>query len=246
MIFTLCDDISMQLGILQELIKSYISENNLDAAIRTFKSGEDLLCDFDKNGDSDIYFLDMLLPGMKGISIGRELRKRGASGKIIYITSTAEYAVESYQVEAYNYVLKPVSRQKLFGILDKATKDIIRRTINDKMQNSDDMLVEIKTIDGKKLIKASAVNYIEIQNRRLCYHLCGGEMLEGTMLRCTFAEATVGFTESPELIYLGAHLLVNVGNIDSLDMSCVVFRDGEKLFPSRKYCTMIFDYLKNF
>ena len=62
----------------------------------------------EKLGGFDIYILDILMPGMDGIELGVRLRELGYDGSIIYLTSSTDFAIDSYKAEASNYILKPV------------------------------------------------------------------------------------------------------------------------------------------
>lgn len=118
-----CDDNELQHEIMSDLLQEYTltpvgSLSEID--IRFFSGGRDLILDVRDKGGYDIYILDMIMPDINGIELATTLRLIGDSGKIIFLTSSLEYAVASYDVEAFYYMLKPVDRQKLFRILDRA------------------------------------------------------------------------------------------------------------------------------
>ena len=84
---------------------------------------EELIIELFNNGDSlieahianpyDIIFLDVLMPLLNGIETASEIRKHDSSVKIVFLTSTSAFAVDSYTVHADNYLLKPVAQDKL-------------------------------------------------------------------------------------------------------------------------------------
>lgn len=66
----------------------------------------------------DILFLDILMPGVNGIDTASEIRKLDNNIKIIFLTSSAEFAVQSYTVGAYFYQLKPIWKESFFRLMD--------------------------------------------------------------------------------------------------------------------------------
>ena len=72
----------------------------------------------------DLLLLDVLMPGVSGMQAAREIRERNSRTEIVFLTSSPEYAVESYSVRAHYYLLKPVTEEKLFPILDRLMTDL--------------------------------------------------------------------------------------------------------------------------
>lgn len=237
----LCDDIDLQLSMVADSVESYFQDNPINAKIFTYKSGEELLSGVDKDGECDIYFLDMILPGIKGIQLGEKLRERNITGKIIYLTATSEYAVDSYNVHAFYYMLKPISKSKIYDVLDKALKDILDNSTKDLSSKND--YYEIKTIEGKKVISSEDLNYVNINQRRLTYHMSDNSSFEGMMLRTTFADAVDSFAGDDSFRLLGQHLLINIRNVESLTSESLTFKNKETIYPPKSACTQLFEYL---
>lgn len=113
----ICDDNPMQQDIIKDQVGDYLKDHNLDASINLFSSGDDLIADVQSNGGYDLYLLDMIMPGTKGIGVGESLRNMNDSGKIIFMTVTSAFESQSSKVQAAGYLLKPVQREKLFELL---------------------------------------------------------------------------------------------------------------------------------
>ena len=79
-----------------------------------FSHPEDLLESSYRLGGYDIYVLDVIMPGMDGIELGKKLREANSDGKIIYLTSSPEFAYDSFSVKAFNYILKPAKKDVFF------------------------------------------------------------------------------------------------------------------------------------
>ena len=103
-----CDDDPSVLDELHELLGSYRTEHNADIAPTAFQSPFELLASIEKGARFDILLLDVLMPGENGIEAAREIRQYDSNVKIIFLTSSAEFAVQSYTVGAYFYQLKPI------------------------------------------------------------------------------------------------------------------------------------------
>ena len=103
----ICDDDKISLTYIYKIICDYFKDkSNLFSEISTFSNANMLLS---SSKTFDIYFLDIILPDIDGIEIAKQLRKAGNSGLIIYFTSSKEFALDAFQVEAFQYLLKPVS-----------------------------------------------------------------------------------------------------------------------------------------
>ena len=174
-----CDD-SKEFGeIAKELIITTMAKNNIECNINTFISGLSLVQAFQKN-KFDIIFLDMEMPETDGIKTGLLIREISNKPIIIYLTSHKEYAYESYQVKAKNYLLKPVNGDVLekellecieelkesIKFLDvKDTYGIIHRIplrdITHILKKKEDRNLHIYTLDKKDTIVVQTLENIE-------------------------------------------------------------------------------------
>lgn len=89
-------------------------------AAELFGSPFDLLEYIEKNGGFDIYLLDIIMPHMSGIQVAEEIQLRKEPSEIIFLTTSREYGVEAFGVEAAGYLVKPVSEQALSATLERA------------------------------------------------------------------------------------------------------------------------------
>ena len=113
-----CDDdleILKELGI---LLDKYKKERDEDLTCTVFQSPLELLAAIEKGFSFDILFLDILMPGENGIETAKEIRQYDNNMKIIFLTSSPEFAVESYSVGAYFYQLKPIWEESFFRLMD--------------------------------------------------------------------------------------------------------------------------------
>ena len=96
-----CDDDLSVLNELHVLMDNYRVERNQEITYTAFHSPLELIAQIEKGMRFDILFLDVLMPGVNGIETAQEIREYDSAMKIIFLTSSAEYAVEFLSVEAY-------------------------------------------------------------------------------------------------------------------------------------------------
>lgn len=159
----LCDDDTLILEQLQKNIVNYFHANHLKRPdIAAFTSGGDLLSD---RGEMDIVFLDIEMPGMNGIYVGNELKKRNKNIIIFVITSYSEYLDDAMRFHVFRYLSKPLDRQRLFRNLKDALDCYSAMTVK----------IPVETKDGIYIFPASQVIAIEAQGRKVMVHTVKGD-----------------------------------------------------------------------
>ena len=114
-----CDDDLSVIETISVLINQYRVKRNLEIEYAAFQSPLELLAEIEKGMRFDVLFLDVVMPGENGIEVAKEIRQYDNNTKIIFLTSSEEFAVQSYTVGAYFYQLKPIweeSFARLAGI----------------------------------------------------------------------------------------------------------------------------------
>ncbi len=166
-----CDDDIFLLKKITSLIEQFCTEFNREIMYTVFQSPLELLAEFEKGMRWEVLFLDVIMPGGNGINVAREIRQYDHNVKIIFLTESSEFAVESYTVGAYYYQLKPISKEKFYGLLNEVAFEY------EKAQQCSLILrckSGITRIDLKKL------EYCEVIGRTLVFHLGNGKVLESS------------------------------------------------------------------
>ena len=164
-----CDDDPSVLDELHELLGSYRTEHNADIAPTAFQSPFELLASIEKGARFDILLLDVLMPGENGIEAAREIRQYDSNVKIIFLTSSAEFAVQSYTVGAYFYQLKPIWPESFFRLMDSVIAACSR-------ESSVSLILRCKT--GITRVELDKLEYCEVIRRSLLLHKTDGTVLE--------------------------------------------------------------------
>lgn len=121
-----CDDDQTVLDQLSALLEKYRAQRCVQIQCTAFHSPLDLLAEIEKGTRYDILFLDVIMPAENGITAAKEIRQHDNVVKIIFLTSSAEFAVESYVVGAYFYQLKPIWEDSFFRLTDSVIAECRR------------------------------------------------------------------------------------------------------------------------
>ncbi len=166
-----CDDDISVLNELESLLGRYCTKYNREIECAVFGSSLELLAEMEKGMRYDILFLDVILPNENGINIAKEIRQYDSVVKIIFLTSSSEFAVQSYTVGAYFYQLKPIWEENFFRLMDSAVSE-------SRKEKKDSLILRCKS--GVTRIDLDRLEYCEVFGRTLLFHMDDGGVLEGT------------------------------------------------------------------
>ena len=164
-----CDDEMEVLHQMNELLDRYQVERNEDITYAAFQSPFELLTEIEKGIRPDILFLDVVMPGQNGMDVAKEIRQYDTNMKIIFLTSSPEFAVESYSVGAYFYQLKPIWEESFFRLMDAVLAECEKKKKNSLI---------LRSKDGITRIDLQQLEYCEVLGRKLLFHLENGAVLE--------------------------------------------------------------------
>ena len=111
------DDISTDAEDLKNIAVFYFEKKQIQAEIYQFFSAEEFFEDY-QPGKFQILFLDIYMNGMTGMEAARRIRRQSDDCILVFVTTSSDFAVESYDVGASYYLLKPFQPEKLCSILD--------------------------------------------------------------------------------------------------------------------------------
>ena len=231
----ICDDSKQERQILAALFKRYQELHATPLQIHIFQNGFSLLDAIDQGKRFDITILDILMPGENGIEIARNIRAFGTDTEIIFLTSSPEYAVDSYEVKAQNYLLKPVTEEKFFASID---------SILAELDEKDTASFIIYTTEKQySRIRVSSLVYGEVTHRTITLHLADQTMISAIM---TFTEFLDILKAYPDFIYPHRSYAVNMHYIQYVTKSDIILTDGQKIPLSRNNYTKISEQFLNF
>lgn len=215
----ICDDDLHELSQLSSLLKAYQKQSGYALRFDAFTSATDLL-ETIRSGMYDILLLDILMPGINGMQTAHEIRGYDQDVKIVFLTSSPEFALESYAVNAYYYLLKPASQIKLFPIMDKIVLDTTRT--RDAMS--------VKHFSGFIRIFYDRLEFLEVMNKKLYFHMTDGSTKE---IYGSLSDYENDLLNREEFIKIHRSYIVNMGWIQELNPGTLSTTSGHKLPISR-------------
>lgn len=153
-----CDDEVIECSSMAKRIKEIMEEMKIPCMIRQFRSGGELLHALD---GFDIVFLDIIMQDLDGMRTARIFREKAPDKILIFVSSSREYVFEAYDVEAFQYLLKPVDDRKLKRVLQKAVLKTERR--------AQEFIIVSRERQKKKLF-LDDIYYFEIKGRVVDVH----------------------------------------------------------------------------
>lgn len=203
---------------LQQYLQQYQMINDLAYQIQVFQSSIEFLETF--RGEYDIVFLDVEMPGSDGLEVAREIRAMDQSVGIIFVTNMAQYAVNGYEVNAIDFMVKPVGYYVFTEKLEKAFRFVQSR-------NQHDIL--LKTEDGILRLGLEDIYYIEKDRDYLIFHCKEGDYRKiGSIRDLKEKLETLSFAECM------AGCLVNIDHVNWVGKDMIRLRAGHELPLSRR------------
>lgn len=144
---------------LAEYLEQFQMDNNITLQTKIFYASVDFLEEY--QGEYDVIFLDIEMPGCNGLDVAREIRAKDQSVGIIFVTSMAQYALEGYEVNAIDFMVKPVGYCNFSMKIENAFRFFQRH-------KEQDILIANK--DGILRITVSELLYIEKERDFLVFH----------------------------------------------------------------------------
>lgn len=219
----ICDDDLLCRQQVTAAVQGYFGSR--DVALSVFSGGNALLEEAGRVGGFDLYFLDILMPEISGIQLGMRLRQMGDEGKIIYLTSSPDFALDAFRAMATDYLLKPVNRESITTVLNR-----ILPTVSARKNKS----LILRTKENNIHISFDTIVYTELVKKTVVYHLLGGRQVESMSIRSTFSEAMQELLRDNRFALCGSSRMVNLHQIAELNTEYLVFKTGESLHIGKR------------
>ena len=199
-----------------------------------FSNGEELMSVFSA-GMYDVIFLDVYMNGINGIDLARHIRETDQSCCIVFITYSVEFAVDSYEVEASYYLLKPYTQAKLEAALERCGVSNLER------------MQYITIPKTQERLFLHTIAYTEYAGRQVHVHFRNGTEAAVAMSHTEFARMVL---EYPYFCDCVRGILVNFEAVDKLTAGSFVLRGGQRIpisrlkYPAVKKSFLDFSYAK--
>ena len=216
----ICDDSQLDREMIRDLLDLYFADKSID-----------VIHEFQEGTAYDIVFLDIYMEKMLGIDVARELRRLHYAGEIVFLTATSDFAVDSYEVQAGGYLLKPHSYEKLCMVMDRV------------LSACDINTYQIQRRGVVTRIPYHEILYVESRNTRCLLHRKGG----GTYTMYKKLGEIEEELYDPRFLRCHQSYLVNMAYVQNADHQFTLFTGDIVLIRQRNLKEIrnrYLDYLK--
>ena len=225
----ICDDVDAELRLIAALTNEYLSERGLFAEIREFNHPDSLLTSCE-NETFHIFLLDMVMPMISGLEVGRSIRRISTDAQIIYITTEPGFALDAYSVNPLHYLLKPVDKGTLFNALNLAAE---------KVNFGEDIVITVKTRSGLRTLSTDFIVSCEYVRHSVVYTLISGERVETTTICGNFSDHIAPMLSDRRFIQPHSAFIVNMSFTEKLSKDGFIMRGGTFVPISGKQFTAV-------
>lgn len=233
------DDEPLALG----LMESHIKKTTFLELKKTFDNPIDAIEYLDEN-PVDLLFLDIQMPDLTGLELARIIKSKC---RVIFTTAYNQYALEGFEVEALDYLLKPISYSKFVTSAQRAHRyfeslqsDTDTKTTSAPIPNDKDNFLFIKAESQIKRINYDNIIYIESAGDYLKLFLKN----KSTPLMCHSTMTTME-DELPHQQFMRIHrsFIVNLNTVETIENNRIIY--GKERIPvSKQYKALFDDYVK--
>lgn len=189
--------------------------------VAEYGSAEEVLEAYEDVAQADLCFIEINLLKMNGMELSYELRRRGYKGEIVFATSSREYALESYDVDALQYVLKPYNARKIANVWRKYEKKHSKEV--------EEVCLMLKAGGVYRRIHLSEIEYIESRNTVLYLHLTTGEVIRQYGKLGDFEENL----DAGNFLRCHQSYLVNLDQVRAVE-NCFIMKSGDEVLIRQK------------
>ena len=162
----ICDDEKHMSDHIRAMASDFFRKKNREIQLRTFLSGEELL---NYDGQIDILFLDIQMNGMDGLETARKLRAGKFRGFLIFITVLKEMVFQSFEVQAYDYLVKPVDEKQFRKTMER---------LYASMQNTSEDSLLVQQGYERRIVPKDEIVFCEVIDRKIYLNLASGEVVD--------------------------------------------------------------------
>jgi DNA-binding LytR/AlgR family response regulator len=149
--------------ILKDHLLHFQKDNGVEFEISYFSNSLSFL---DEKKAYDLILLDIEMPSINGMDLAKKIRAKDSKVILIFITNMVQYAIKGYEVDALDYVLKPINYSRFSSLMKKTLRILTK--------NKEDEIV-LKTVGGWAKVYLSTIYYLEISDHLLIYHTKQGD-----------------------------------------------------------------------
>lgn len=227
----ICDDEKNTSDKIRTMVSDFFRRKNMEISITQFSNGEELL-KYDKT--IDILFLDIQMNGIDGMETARKLRSRKFKGFLIFITVLKEMVFEAFDVQAYDYLVKPVEERQLEKTMER---------LLESMQKASEASLLVQKGYESSIIAFEDIVFCEIIDRKVYLHLVSSEVVD-------FYERIEKLETKLDSRFFRCHrsFLINLKYLKSYKNGTAYMEGGKEIpvsrLRSKEFSNVILQYMK--
>lgn len=227
----ICDDEKTMSDNIKSMVTHFFRSKNTDTAIVQFSCGEDLL---NHDAPIDIVFLDIQMKTLNGMETAKKLRVRGFKGFLIFITILKELVFESFDVQAYDYLVKPIKESHFQKTMERLFAS---------MQTANETSLLVQKGYERTIIPFDEIVFCEIIDRKVYLHLTSSEVVD-YYERIEHLETKLGSS------FFRCHrsFLINLRHLKSYKNSTAYMENGRQIpvsrLRSKEFSNVILRYME--
>lgn len=215
----ICDDDPTQLSLLAAYTEEFIQANAIGAVIHQFDHPDKLLSSCEKHR-YHLYILDIVMPMINGLEVGKAIREYDQEAFILYATNEPNFALQSFATHPINYLLKPIDKQQLFRTLSLAVS---------KLHLSEERTCLIKTRGGIQVFRYSEILYCEYSKHTVTYTLTRQRCFTSCVIKGTFSQHIEPLLQDKRFMRPHVSYVLNMEHVDSFTKSQFTLRSGHTI-----------------
>jgi len=216
-----CDDDARIRADLAACIRAATPPQGFRLDASQFDSGDALARAYEAGERFDIVVIDMMMPGMNGIETAKAIRSIDEDAIIICLTNSPDFAVQSYRVDALDYLLKSADLNEFAATLSKAFSIAAGR---------ESAKLHVKSGTTVHTIRCRDIEFIEVNGKKLSYHLASGEVVEAYK---TMRELEAELAGHARFFMIHRSIVVNLSYVVELDPRFVRTVSSDRLPVAR-------------
>ena len=187
------------------LLERYSEEKHIALDVQTYESGDAFLMRY--KSQYDFIILDINLSAMNGIDVARKIREKDEEVIIMFTTNLAKYATNGYEVDAIDFVLKPLTYASFYLRLERVFK---------KLRKKEDHFVVIQSAGSVYKVNVKDILYVEVIAHDVIFHMLNGDniMTTGTLKKYEEELMKYWFIRCNSCYLVNAHLIKRVDKLD--------------------------------
>lgn len=208
------EDSGQELSLLERYLQTYLSNRQVYRVIDTYTSGDAFLENWPSKS-YDLIFLDILMDGTSGIEVARKIRETDSECLLIFISSSKEYALQGFEVRAFDYLLKPLSEERFQRTMDLCHNELAKHI----------RYIEVKESRTLVKIPLGEIIYTDYYNHYIQIHT-STRLIRSYQQFDVFSPLLLCY---PQFLCCYRNCIVNMDHVASVDKHDFIMENGERV-----------------